>query len=150
MTWQDEARAAVAKDWWRWLPGMVGEWERRQHGRLIGLVHVAVAHHGGFTGPWTDPKNNPRPLLTHPATVGCLGAEVERLCAYRGIWVDVRVFPDGSVELTLTWRLADGESFTEESAEFCVHAETTDPQHMPAASGLANLRALTWLHEEAR
>jgi len=138
MTWQDEARLAAGKDWWAWIDGMLAS----RH--APGFADDGVGHRVLFTS--RDHWAGCRPDLTDAATVGCLRAELERLCAERGGWV--------------TWFACGEDRAYGGAVEMGLHCDSPDARTkkievdetecgQAALQGLVALRALTWLHEEA-
>lgn len=161
--WKDEAREAVQKDWWRWLPGMrvvcaIADEDDQIPGRVHGGSVVYTAADGCLMECAVQPSDVPD--LTDPATVGCLRAEVERLCAERdwrvqwdmrmpsepvGDWSGLEDAATIVGALMWVWRIWP------EPYENANHSmgglKGMDPA---AASGQSALRALTWLHEVAK
>ena len=141
MTWQDEAREAVRKEWWTWVSGMLPV-----HPDKYGFFPDGGSKHrsnrwelgdGALSTYWWFPD------LEDAATVGCLRAEVERLCVERCLVVSF--YRQG--EWSHCWVRADVDAeeprddWPEEDE--CVH-DSRDPA---SGAGLVALRALTWLHE---
>ena len=147
MKWQDEARVAVLEPWWRWRDGMLA-WNSMAVGGHDNL-HACDAsrqYDGGCWVTWegdvhTDPEQYPAwilawaaPDLTDAATVGCLRAEVERLCAERS-W-------------GWSWILSSGGETFEVFDGSCWRHLGDVPLDAPSGLvALRALRALRWPHE---
>ena len=112
MSWQDEAREAVSKPWWRWSTSML-------------LVR-----------PKDLDDRRECPDLTDPATVGCIRAEVERLCGEQDELTVVEWHSDGTTAAVRLWTRGGYVGLDDQI------------NGKPYGGGLLALRALTWLHEQ--
>ena len=150
MGWQDEARKAVGESWWQWFDGMC-VWNAFANDEPETCHPFEVARY--FDGEWVtyesdvfpaDHEDTPAwilawgcPDLQDAATVGCIRAEVERLCAERGYSTRWETSEAGMHRLRIY-----GHAHNMIWADSAYSSATTD------LAGLCALRALRWLHEQ--